>query len=55
VLTYDAERLYQQAYQALIQQDKIRALQYLNQIYSMNSDYREIPKVKTLQQRLDAI
>jgi hypothetical protein len=55
VLPYDAERLYQQASQALIQQDKIRAQQYLNQIYGMNSDFRKIQKVRLLQQRVDTI
>ncbi|MCL1927654.1 MAG: hypothetical protein FWG07_02530 [Treponema sp.] len=54
VLLPEAERLYQQAAQALTQDNAIRARQLLNQIYSLNPDYRYIGKVVTLHQRVES-
>ena len=48
----EAELLFQQASQALINNNPLRAQQLLNQLYERNSDYKFVPKVKTLQQRI---
>jgi hypothetical protein len=55
VLDSDAERLFQQASQALAQNNGIRALQLVNQIYLLNSIYRYVNRMITLEQRARAI
>ena len=54
MLDTDSERLFQQASQALAQENAIRARLILLEIYSRNPDYRYIGKVVTLQQRVDS-
>jgi len=55
VLDSDAERLFQQASQALAQNNGIRALQLINQIYTLNPVYRYVNRMITLEQRARAI
>ncbi|MDR2700965.1 MAG: hypothetical protein LBB72_00875 [Spirochaetaceae bacterium] len=55
ILDSDAERLFQQASQALAQNNGIRALQLVNQIYSLNSIYRYVSRMIALEQRARAI
>ncbi|MCL1812446.1 MAG: hypothetical protein FWG29_02860 [Treponema sp.] len=54
VLDSEAERLFQQASQALTQDNPVRARQLLSQIYARNPDYRYISKVITLHQRVES-
>jgi|GEM_PF-3180395 len=53
VLDPEAERLFQQASQALTQGNPIQAQQQLQQIYARNPNYRYVDKVQTLQTRVD--
>ena len=53
VLDPEAERLFQQASQALTQNNPVQARRLLQDIYARNPDYRFISKIITLQQRVD--
>jgi len=55
VLNTEAERLFTQASQAVIQNNPIRAQQLLQDIYTINPDYRTVSKVVTLQRRVQAM
>ena len=55
ILDPEGERLFQQAFQALTQNNPIRAEQLLREIYARNSDYRFIEKVANLQRRVDSV
>ena len=55
VLTPEADRLFNQASQAVIQNNPIRAQQLLQEIYAINQDYRNVSKVVTLQRRVQAM
>jgi Txe/YoeB family toxin of Txe-Axe toxin-antitoxin module len=51
----EAERLYQQALQALVQQNTVRVRQLLQEIYARDPVYRHVPKIVTLRQRVEAM
>jgi len=54
-LDTEAELLFQQASQAVAQNNGVRALQLINQIYSRNPNYRYINRMITLEQRARSI
>ncbi|MDR2470881.1 MAG: hypothetical protein LBD09_02070 [Treponema sp.] len=51
VLDVESERLYQQAFQALNQNNFTRARLLINQIYARNPEYRSMPKMISIEQR----
>jgi hypothetical protein len=51
ILDSEAERLYQQASQALVQNNGARALMLINQIYARNANYRLNKRMITLERR----
>jgi len=55
VLDTEAERLFQQASQAIAQNNGVRALQLITQIYNRNPNYRYINRMVTLENRARSI
>jgi len=55
VLDSEAERLFQQASQAVAQNNGVRALQIITQIYNRNPNYRYINRMITLENRARSI
>jgi len=55
VLDSEAERLFQQASQAITQNNGVRALQLITQIYNLNPNYRYINRMITLENRARSI
>jgi len=55
VLDSEAERLFQQASQAIAQNNGVRALQLITQIYNRNPNYRYINRMITLENRARSI
>jgi hypothetical protein len=51
VMDSEAERLYQQVSQALVQNNGIRALALINQIYARNANYRYNSRMVTIERR----